>query len=81
MATLVTTLVLTAIVIAVCFIVIGLKIFFHPSHKFPETSAGHNPNMRKLGIMCPKVEDAKLHGGTCPTCYANARTNPMNIEE
>ena len=67
------TLLFTVAIVGVCVLALGVKILFHPSHKFPETSAGHNPNMRKLGIMCPKVEDAKLHGTSCSTCYANAR--------
>lgn len=27
--------------------------------KFPNTSVGHNPNMRKLGISCEKCDELK----------------------
>lgn len=67
------TLALAVMVVGVCFFAIGVRIIFHRSHEFPETSAGHNPNLRRMGIMCPKVEDAKLHNTTCSTCYADAR--------
>lgn len=67
------TLVMAIVIVGICFLAMGVRIFFHKSHQFPETSAGHNPNMRRLGITCPKVEDAKLHGTSCSTCYAQAR--------
>lgn len=70
---LIVTLAMAVVIVGACFFAIGVRIIFHRSHKFPETSAGHNPDMRRLGISCPKVEDARLHGTSCPTCYANAR--------
>lgn len=52
--------------LAICVFGLGVKIIFHRSHKFPETSAGHSPAMRKCGIRCPHAEeeDAKK----CTSC-------------
>ena len=74
------TVAFAAAVIGVCMCAMCVKIILHPSHKFPETSAGHNADMRKLGITCPKVDDAKLHGTACSTCYAQARATEANGE-
>ena len=51
-----TLFVLTILLLGLCFLALGVKIFFHKSHKFPETSAGHSPSMRKYGITCPHAE-------------------------
>jgi hypothetical protein len=32
---------------------LGIRIIFHRSHKFPETSAGHNPEFKKAGNYLP----------------------------
>lgn len=55
----------------------AIKIIFHKSHKFPETSAGHNKDMRKLGIKCAKQEEMKCWSkkgqSGCTTCFEHAR--------
>ncbi len=48
---------LTLFILALGFLGMGLKIIFHKTHSFPQTSAGHNPEMRKRGISCPKKEE------------------------
>ena len=73
-------LMLTGVAIAMvsfAFIAFGVKVLFHRSRKFPETSAGHNRNMRKLGITCPRHEEIKCwtkqpDAKVC-TCYEDAR--------
>jgi hypothetical protein len=56
---------------------LGLKIMLHKSHKFPETSAGHNKELRKRGISCPKHDEIKCWGRNdsrgCATCFEHAR--------
>ena len=47
--------------------VIGLAIGVIVKGKFPETHAGHNAEMKKLGITCAK-RDAKL-------CQGRPKTN------
>ncbi len=46
----------SVIVVMVSFLLIGFNIIFL-KRKFPETSVGHNKNMRKLGITCVKCEE------------------------
>ncbi len=62
-----TLILITIAVVAVCFLGLGVKIFFHHSHEFPETSAGHSPELRKCGIRCPHAEeeDAKKACSSC----------------
>lgn len=66
------------IVLAIALILMGVRILFHKSHKFPETSAGHNKEMRKRGITCPRHEEIKCwskknQSPDCATCYEHAR--------
>lgn len=66
------------VLVALAFILFGVKILFHKSHKFPETSAGHNREMRKRGITCPRHEEIKCwskkdQAPECATCYEHAR--------
>mgnify|MGYP003583752581 CR=1 FL=1 len=70
------------IVIVACILFIALlgmavKVIFHKSHKFPETSAGHNKEMRKKGISCARHDEIKCWGNKqnkgCSTCYEQAR--------
>lgn len=62
------------VTILVILVVLGLsiKVLFHKSHRFPETSAGHNSEMRKRGITCPKDEDFQCQTGNetgqCSVC-------------
>ncbi len=63
---------------ALVFLLMSVKIIFHKTHKFPETSAGHNKAMRKQGINCPRHEEIKQwnknkHLHKCATCYEHAR--------
>ena len=55
----------------------GIKILFHKSHKFPETSAGHNKELRKRGVSCPRHDEikcwSKKQDKGCSTCYEHAR--------
>lgn len=71
---------LIAIAAGILFIALlgmGVKILFHKTHKFPETSAGHNKELRKRGVSCPKHDEIKCWGkkknNECATCYEHAR--------
>ncbi len=61
-------LLLTILLLGICFLALGVKIFFHKSHQFPETSAGHSPSLRKYGITCPHAEANKSCGQTQEGC-------------
>ena len=47
------------VLLALVVLLLGLKIFFHKSHKFPETSVGHNPEMRKRGLSCARATEIR----------------------
>lgn len=51
-------LIITIIIVAVCFIAIGIQVWI--KGKFPETEVGHNENMRKMGLCCAKEEEMRL---------------------
>ncbi len=42
------------------FLLLGFNIFFR-KRKFPETSVGHNKNMKKLGITCARCDELKKY--------------------
>ena len=65
-------------IMALVFLMMGVKVFFHKSHKFPETSAGHNREMRKRGSTCARQDEIKCWSkngakATCGTCFEHAR--------
>jgi len=46
-----------ALVLGLCFLGLGVKIFFSKEGKFPETEVGHNREMRRRGITCPRQDE------------------------
>ncbi|HOC35659.1 MAG TPA: hypothetical protein PKL74_01215 [Tenuifilaceae bacterium] len=57
---------------------LGIRVIFHRSHNFPETSAGHNPELRKRGISCPKSDEQTCWGGEnsytgCSDCLERSK--------
>lgn len=69
---------LAASLLALALLGLAVKIIFHKSHRFPETSAGHSKELRKRGITCPRSEEIKCWGKNsgnagCATCYEHAR--------
>ena len=53
-------LIASVIIVLVSFLLLGLNIFFM-KRKFPESSVGHNRDMKKLGIHCVKCEEQKKY--------------------
>ena len=49
-------LVVSTLIVLVSFLFLGMNIIFL-KRKFPETSVGHNKNMKELGITCVKCEE------------------------
>lgn len=54
----------------------SVKIVFHKSHRFPETSVGHSKELRKRGVSCPRTEEIKswrknAKKADCSTCYGH----------
>ena len=50
-------LLVTIVLVAICFVAIGLQVFFGKRKKFPETEIGHSAEMRKRNIKCSKCEE------------------------
>ena len=50
---------IAVILLALCFMALGIGIFFRRDGKFPETEIGKNKKMRELGIYCVKCEERK----------------------
>jgi len=64
--------------LAFAVVLMAVRILFHKTHRFPETSTGHNKEMRKRGIKCPRHEEIncwakKDDKPECATCYEHAR--------
>ncbi|MFO7655855.1 MAG: hypothetical protein R6W78_02205 [Bacteroidales bacterium] len=51
---------ISLVFISMAFILIGFNIFFLKK-KFPETSVGHNKNMKAMGIKCVRCEELSNH--------------------
>lgn len=62
------TLTITAIFIGIIVLALSVRIIFHRSHRFVETSVGHNPQLRARGLRCPREEDQELHSGPGSAC-------------
>ena len=60
------------VLLGICFFGMAIRIIFHRSHKFPQTEVGHNAQMRKMGISCPKHDELKCFGknglSNCSKC-------------
>ncbi|MCD6347673.1 MAG: hypothetical protein J7L96_09665 [Bacteroidales bacterium] len=53
-------LIISLILISLSVIGLAFNIIFKKNGKFPVTSIGHNPEMRKRKIACAKTEELKL---------------------
>lgn len=50
------TLLLTAAVLALCFVGLGFNILFRKNGKFPDKEISHHPELRKRGLRCASEE-------------------------
>ncbi len=48
---------IVAVLIAIAGLGLGVQVFFSKKKKFPETLIGHNKEMIKRKIHCPKTSD------------------------
>ncbi len=51
------TLIVSVVVLAICFVAIGVQVFWGRKKKFPETEIGCNAEMRKRNIKCASCEE------------------------
>jgi hypothetical protein len=52
------TILLTMAIVALAFILLGIKVIFVKSGKFPNTHIGANKEMKKRGISCALSTDS-----------------------
>ncbi len=64
------------VIVALCFLGLGVQTFFSKKKKFPDYEVGHNKEMRKRGIYCMRTQQMiidkelikkRLEGG-CDGC-------------
>ncbi|MCD6332475.1 MAG: hypothetical protein J7L89_04305 [Bacteroidales bacterium] len=53
------TFICSTILVTLAVMGLGLNVLFSKTRKFPETSVGHNLEMRKRGITCAKQDEIK----------------------
>lgn len=51
------TLVLTVIILVICVLLLGFRVFFVKGGKFPHTHVSGNKALGKKGISCSKSQD------------------------
>lgn len=51
------TLLLTVIILVICVLLLGVRVFFIKGGKFPETHVSGNKALGKKGISCSKTQD------------------------
>jgi hypothetical protein len=61
--------ILSVLIVAVSLFVMSFRIIFSRRAKFPVIEIGKNPQMKKLGIRCPRTEEALISKGK-PSDYA-----------
>lgn len=51
------TILLTVIILVICVLLLGIRVFFVKGGKFPETHVAGNKELTKRGISCSKSQD------------------------
>lgn len=59
--------IIALVLLLLAILILGIKIFFTKSGKFPQTRIGDNKAMKKKGIYCAKTLDA-IERKDCQTC-------------
>jgi len=47
----------TFILVGICVLLLGIKVFFSKKREFPKTHIGDNLYLKKKGIACAKAQD------------------------
>ena len=55
--------ILSIIILTISLFVMSFKIIFSRRGRFPVTEIGKSPEMKKLGIHCPRAEEALISKG------------------
>ena len=54
-------LIITSFLVAICVLLLGVRVFFTKNGKFPNTHVGGNEALKEKGITCMKSQDQKAH--------------------
>jgi len=57
MSTFLLILIVSVVLVALCFVAIGVQVFFGKHKKFPETEISNNAEMRKRNIKCSRCDE------------------------
>ena len=57
MSTFLLILIVSIVLVALCFVAIGVQVFFGKRKKFPETEISNNAEMRKRNIKCSRCDE------------------------
>ena len=55
--------ILSSLIIAISLVAMSFRIIFSRRGRFPVTEIGKSPEMKKLGIHCPRTEEALISKG------------------
>ncbi len=55
--------ILSFLIIAISLVAMSFRIIFSRRGRFPVTEIGKSPEMKKLGIHCPRTEEALISKG------------------
>ncbi len=61
--------ILSIVIVAVSLFVMSFRLIFSRRARFPVIEIGKNPQMKKIGIRCPRTEEALISKGK-PSDYA-----------
>ncbi len=51
---------ISLVLVSLAVLGLGLNILLRKNGKFPVTSVGHNPEMKKRGLSCAKQEEIRM---------------------
>ena len=57
MASIFTVIILSTVILGLCFAGLAITMIIKKNGKFPETEIGYNKNMRRIGIRCAKQDE------------------------
>ncbi len=55
--------ILSLFLVALAFVIMGFKVLFSRTKKFPVIEIGKNTDMKKMGIQCPRTLDVLSRKG------------------
>lgn len=59
------TILITLLIVAICLILLGLKVFFVKGGKFPNGHVSGNKALQKRGVSCVQSQDREAREKSC----------------